>query len=400
MRGKRILLGVTGGIAAYKIPYLIRLLKKSGAEVKCIMTPASSDFISPLVLSTLSNEPVAIEFWNTSNGTWTNHVELALWADLLVVAPLTANSLAKMASGSCDNVLLATYLSMKGKTMVAPAMDLDMYAHPSTKRNLDTLVSDGVSIIPPGNGELASGLSGEGRLAEPEEIFNAIRSFLSTEIEGLYSGKKVLITAGPTYESIDPVRFIGNRSSGKMGFALAHALADQGAEVTLVTGPVHLPINHASIKRIDVQSAQEMLEAVQSVWHEMDLGVFAAAVADYRPSVVADQKIKKSAEQLHIDLVKNPDILGWSGEHKSTNQCLVGFALETENLVENGTAKLHRKNLDFIVMNTLEDEGAGFGVDTNKVCVLDKNNKLSSFELLPKVELAEQLIHLFTSSLP
>ncbi len=400
MRGKRILLGVTGGIAAYKIPYLIRLLKKSGAEVKCIMTPASSDFISPLVLSTLSNEPVAIEFWNTSNGTWTNHVELALWADLLVVAPLTANSLAKMASGSCDNVLLATYLSMKGKTMVAPAMDLDMYAHPSTKRNLDTLVSDGVSIIPPGNGELASGLNGEGRLAEPEEIFNAIRSFLSTENEGMYSGKKVLITAGPTYESIDPVRFVGNRSSGKMGFALAHALADQGAEVTLVTGPVHLPINHASIKRIDVQSAQDMLEAVQSVWHEMDLGVFAAAVADYRPSVVADQKIKKSAEQLHIDLVKNPDILGWSGEHKSTNQCLVGFALETENLVENGTAKLHRKNLDFIVMNTLEDEGAGFGVDTNKVCVLDKNNKLSSFELLPKVELAEQLIHLFTSSLP
>jgi phosphopantothenoylcysteine decarboxylase/phosphopantothenate--cysteine ligase len=400
MRGKRILLGVTGGIAAYKIPYLIRLLKKSGAEVKCIMTPASSDFISPLVLSTLSNEPVAIEFWNTSNGTWTNHVELALWADLLVVAPLTANSLAKMASGSCDNVLLATYLSMKGKTMVAPAMDLDMYAHPSTKRNLDTLVSDGVSIIPPGNGELASGLSGEGRLAEPEEIFNAIRSFLSTENEGMYSGKKVLITAGPTYESIDPVRFIGNRSSGKMGFALAHAFADQGAEVTLITGPVQLGISHSSIQRIDVQSAQEMLEAVQSVWNEMHLGLFAAAVADYRPSVLAEQKIKKSAEELHIDLIKNPDVLAWSGEHKSANQCLVGFALETENLVENGTEKLHRKNLDFIVMNTLEDEGAGFGVDTNKVCVLDKNNKLTSFELLPKVELAEQLIQLFTSSLP
>jgi phosphopantothenoylcysteine decarboxylase/phosphopantothenate--cysteine ligase len=398
MRGKRILLGVTGGIAAYKIPYLIRLLKKSGAEVKCIMTPASSDFISPLVLSTLSENPVAIEFWNKSDGTWTNHVELALWADLFVVAPLTANTLAKMAIGACDNLLLATYLSMKSSTLIAPAMDLDMYAHPTTKRNLESIKSDGVGIIPPGTGELASGLHGEGRLAEPEVIFDSINAYFRSIHKGSYSGKKMMVTAGPTYEAIDPVRFIGNRSSGKMGVALAQAFANEGAEVTLITGPIHLKIEFASIHQIQVESAEEMFETVKEYWPKMNGGVFSAAVADYRPKVLAGQKIKKSAEEFTLELVKNPDILAWVGEHKSDDQQLIGFALETENLIENATSKLHRKHLDYIVMNSLQDEGAGFGVDTNKVSVLDKNNNLTSFELLPKFELAEKLIQLFSKS--
>lgn len=398
MRGKRILLGITGGIAAYKIPYLIRLLKKSGAEVKCIMTPASSDFISPLVLSTLSENPVSIEFWNKKDGTWTNHIELGMWADLFVVAPLTANSMAKMAIGSCDNLLLATYLSMKTSTLIAPAMDLDMYAHPTTKRNLEMLRNDGVGIVPPGTGELASGLSGEGRLAEPEVIFNAIKAFFRSTQKGIYSGQKVLITAGPTFEAIDPVRFIGNRSSGKMGFALANAFAEEGAEVTLISGPVNLSTQNTSIQHHQVETAQEMLEKVKEHWPNMSLGVFSAAVADYRPLRVADQKIKKSIEALTIELVKNPDILAWAGEHKKPNQCLIGFALETENVLQNATEKLKRKNLDYIVMNTLQDEGAGFGVDTNKVSVLDKNNNLTSFELLPKVELAAELIQLFSKA--
>jgi phosphopantothenoylcysteine decarboxylase/phosphopantothenate--cysteine ligase len=398
MRGKRILLGVTGGIAAYKIPYLVRLLKKSGAEVKCIMTPASSDFISPLVLSTLSENPVAIEFWNKSDGTWTNHVELALWADLFVVAPLTANTLAKMANGACDNVLLATYLSMKSSTLIAPAMDLDMYAHPTTKRNLESLKSDGVGIIPPGTGELASGLHGEGRLAEPEVIFESINAYFQSNHTGSYSGKKVLVTAGPTYEAIDPVRFIGNRSSGKMGVAIAQAFAKEGAEVTLITGPIHQIVEHTSIQSIQIESAEEMFEKVKEYWPQMDSGVFSAAVADYRPKFLADQKIKKSADEFSLELVKNPDILAWVGEHKSETQQLIGFALETENLIQNATGKLQRKHLDFIVMNSLQDKGAGFGVDTNKVSVLDKNNNLTSFELLPKVELAEKLIQLFSKS--
>lgn len=398
MLGKRILLGITGGIAAYKIAYLIRIFKSKGAEVRCVMTPASSDFISPLVLSTLSENPVAIEFWNKSDGTWTNHVELALWADLFVVAPLTANTLAKMAIGACDNLLLATYLSMKSSTLIAPAMDLDMYAHPATKRNLESIKSDGVGIIPPGTGELASGLHGEGRLAEPEVIFDSINAYFHSNHKATYSGKKVMVTAGPTYEAIDPVRFIGNRSSGKMGVALAQAFANEGAEVTLITGPIHLKIEHASIHQIQVESAEEMFEKVKESWLHMDAGVFSAAVADYRPRFLADQKIKKSAEEFSLELVKNPDILAWVGEHKSDDQQLIGFALETENLIENATVKLQRKNLDFIVMNSLQDKGAGFGVDTNKVSVLDKNNNLTSFELLPKVELAEKLIQLFSKS--
>ena len=389
MRGKRVLLGISGGIAAYKIAYLIRILKKQGAEVKCIMTPASSDFISPLVVSTLSGNPVAIEFWDRKTGVWTNHVELALWADLMIIAPLTANTLSSMANGACDNLLLATYLSMKGKTMVAPAMDLDMYAHPSTKRNLDQLAKDGVILIPAESGELASGLEGEGRMAEPETIAWYIHDFF---IPKDLLGKKVLITAGPTYEAIDPVRFIGNHSSGKMGFALAEAAASRGADVTLITGPSSAKLTSKGIKRLDVMSASEMLEKVQEYWSESDMGIFAAAVADYRPSTIAPEKIKKKEESIQLELVKNPDILKWAGENKSNTQLLVGFALETTDLLKNGQSKLIGKNLNLIVMNTLQDEGAGFAGETNKVSILDDRNNLSSFELKSKSEVADDIL--------
>lgn len=392
MRGKRILLGITGGIAAYKIAFLIRSLKKAGAEVKCIMTPASVDFISPLVVSTLSQNPVGIQFWNKEDGTWNNHVEYGLWADVFVIAPLTANTLSKMAVGSCDNLLLATYLSMKTSTIVAPAMDLDMYQHPATKRNLDQIESDGVSIIPAESGELASGLIGEGRMAEPEQIHAFIEDYFASKGDLALRGKKVLITAGPTYERIDPVRFIGNHSSGKMGNEIALACASRGAEVTLVMGPSHVITDHPNVSRIDVVSADEMQGTVQEHWQNADLGIFAAAVADYRPKAVAGQKIKKSEDQLSVELVKNPDILAWAGEHKKDRQLLVGFALETENLKDNAAKKLTKKNLDYIVMNTTADEGAAFGVDTNKISILDKHNKVTSFELKSKTEVAKDII--------
>jgi len=394
MRGKRILLGITGGIAAFKIAYLIRILKKQGAEVKCIMTPASSDFISPLVVSTLSGNPVSIEFWNKSTGEWTNHVELALWADLMLIAPLTANTLSSMAVGSCDNLLLATYLSMKGKTMVAPAMDLDMYAHATTKRNLDQIVADGVMVIPAETGELASGLEGEGRMAEPETIAANVTSFFldsDPEKKGL-EGKKILITAGPTYEAIDPVRFIGNHSSGKMGFALAERAAERGAHVYLISGPTHLRSTHQAIKLIDIVSAQEMLEQVQHLWGISDIGIFAAAVADYRPVTAALEKIKKKEDALQIDLMKNPDVLKWAGENKTATQTLIGFALETQELEENARKKLSSKNLNMIVMNSLRDEGAGFSGDTNKVSMLDDRNNLTRFELKNKSEVADDIL--------
>lgn len=394
MQGKRILLGITGGIAAYKIAFLVRILKKSGAEVKCIMTPASSDFISPLVLSTLSENPVGIEFWDKKTGVWANHVEYGLWADLFVVAPLTANSLSKMASGGCDNLLLATYLSMKCETMVAPAMDLDMYAHPTTKQNLEVLKSHGVIIIPAENGQLASGLEGEGRMAEPETIASAIENYFHSKQKnsGKLGGKKVLITAGPTYESIDPVRFIGNHSSGKMGFAIAEQCASEGAEVILIAGPTKERTRNPSIIRLDVTSAEEMLEAVKSRWDTTDIGIFSAAVADYKPVHRADQKIKKSEEVLTLELTKNPDILAWAGEQKTDKQTLIGFALETNDLVKNGRNKLEKKNLNFIVLNTLEDPGAGFAGDTNKICILDDHNKLTDFELKSKPLVAKDIV--------
>ena len=392
MRGKRVLLGITGGIAAYKIAFLIRILKKSGAEVKCILTPASSDFISPLVLSTLSENPVGIEFWNKEDGTWNNHVEYGLWADIFVVAPLTANSLSKMANGSSDNLLLATYLSMKTKTLVAPAMDLDMYAHPTTKRNLDVLIEDGVGIIPVESGELASGLSGEGRMAEPETIHQVIQNYFDAQLEAEFKGKKVLVTAGPTFESIDPVRFIGNHSSGKMGYRIAEELLSRGAHVILVSGPTKEELEHDNLTLIPIKTAIEMLKAVQLHWNICSYGIFSAAVADYRPKSVADQKIKKNDDELSIELIKNPDILKWAGDTKSSDQLLVGFALETSHLLENGKKKLAKKNLNLIVLNTLEDKGAGFGVDTNKISILDNHNNLVEFELKSKKEVASDIV--------
>jgi phosphopantothenoylcysteine decarboxylase/phosphopantothenate--cysteine ligase len=393
MQGKRILLGITGGIAAYKIAFLVRLLKKSGAEVKCILTPASSDFISPLVLATLSENPVGIEFWDKKTGVWTNHVEYGLWADVFLIAPLTANSLAKLANGSCDNLLLATYLSMKGQTIVAPAMDLDMYAHPATKRNLEQLYKDNVRVIPAESGQLASGLEGEGRMAEPETIFAALQEFFSTHSDALQlQGKKILITAGPTYEAIDPVRFIGNYSSGKMGFEIAKDCLRKGAVVVLVCGPTKEVLSHPNVTLMPVQSAEEMLEIVQSEWNNCDYGIFSAAVADYRPKDKISQKIKKSGDSLTLELVKNPDILAWAGENKQESQILVGFALETNNLLENSKDKLKRKNLNLIVMNTLEDKGAGFAGDTNKISILDNHNNFTSFELKSKSEVATDIV--------
>lgn len=394
MKGKRILLGITGGIAAYKIAFLIRLLKKSEAEVKCIMTPASCDFISPLVVSALSENPVGIEFWDKADGSWNNHVEYGLWADLFIIAPLTANTLSKMANGSCDNLLLATYLSMKGKTIVAPAMDLDMYAHPTTKRNLKQLKKDGVQIIPAENGELASGLEGEGRMAEPETIYGVIDVFLSVQNSKSNSleGRKILVTAGPTHEAIDPVRFIGNHSTGKMGFALAEKALQQGASVILVTGPTALEISHPSLELIKVQSAEQMMEVVKEKWDQCNIGIFAAAVADYRPKQTAPEKIKKESDKLTIELVKNPDILLWAGENKRSNQILVGFALETNDAKKHALAKLSKKNLNLIVANSLEDEGAGFSVDTNKICILDDHNNSMDFELKSKNEVAADIL--------
>ena len=394
MQNKRILLGITGGIAAYKIASLIRLLIKSGAEVKCIMTPASCDFITPLTVATLSKNPVAISFWDKTDGSWANHVEYGLWADLFVIAPLTANSLSKMVSGNSDNLLMATYLSAKSKVMVAPAMDLDMYQHASTKRNLDQIVKDGVVIIPPGSGELASGLIGEGRMSEPEEIYASIKDYfqISNDLEGV----KVLITAGPTYEAIDPVRFIGNHSSGKMGFEIAQNILDRGGEVILITGPTKLDLEHENLEVLKIKSANEMLSKVQENWFGSDLGIFAAAVADYRPKNIADQKIKKKDENINIELVKNPDILSWAGESKKQNQILVGFALETNDLIENATSKLKRKNLDFIIANSLENKGAGFGHDTNQVTIIDKQNNITDFELMSKRDVAIEIINYYT----
>lgn len=397
LKGKRIILGITGGIAAYKIAFLIRLLKKQGAEVKCVLTPASSDFISPLTVSTLSENPSYQQFWNKENGEWTNHVSLGLWADLMVIAPLTANSLAKIAHGYCDNLLLATYLSAKCPVIVAPAMDLDMYAHETTKKNLDLIQGHGVEVIPAEKGFLASGLEGEGRMAEPETIFNHILNHF--EIGNQLQGKKIIITAGPTYESIDPVRFIGNHSSGKMGFQIAENCLKRGAEVVLVSGPTQQKLTHEKLTLINVTSADEMLISVQNHFNSCDGGIFAAAVSDYKPAEVADKKIKKSEETLTLTLKKNPDILYWAGSQKTKNQWLVGFALETNDALKNAEKKLKKKNLDAIVVNTLEDKGAGFGHDTNKITILDLNNNSTKFELTSKKEAANNILDFIMNNL-
>lgn len=390
LEGKKILVGVTGGIAAYKMASFVRLLKKQGAEVRCMMTPASSDFITPLTLSTLSGSPVGIEFYNPKTGEWTNHVDWALWADVMIFAPVTANSLAKMAHGFSDNFLLATYLSAKCPVFIAPAMDLDMYQHQTTKDNLQRLESFGYTIIPAESGFLASGLEGQGRMAEPEVLLQYLQDFFRKDAR--FSGKKVLITAGPTYEAIDPVRFIGNHSSGKMGFALAEAVAAKGGEVILVSGPTNLKTDHKQIRVLKVTSAREMLEVVQNNWEQADLGIFASAVADYRPAAPENQKIKKTAEQLQIILEKNPDILSWASANKK-HQKVVGFALETQNGLEYAKGKLEKKNLDAIVLNEIGEPGIGFGTDTNSVKLLFKNNKMRSFELQSKQELAFSLLN-------
>ncbi len=390
MRNKRILLGITGGIAAYKIASLVRLLIKSGAEVRCIMTPASSDFITPLTLSTLSKHEVIQDFWDEKTGEWANHVELGMWPDVFLIAPLTASSLSKMVHGQSDNVLLATYLSAKTSVIVAPAMDLDMYKHTTTKENLEAIKAHGVSVIPPNSGELASGLVGEGRMAEPEEIHDFLQHFFLKEKE--FENKKVLITAGPTYEAIDPVRFIGNHSSGKMGVAIANAFLKRGAKVTLILGPSNESISHSNLTLKRVVSAEQMFTEVKAYWPKSEIGIFSAAVADYRPKFVEDQKIKKKDDQLTIELVKNPDLLKWAGSNKKENQILVGFALETENEKENANVKLTNKNLDMIVLNSLNDYGAGFAHNTNKIAIFDKHNNSVDFELKTKREVAENIL--------
>lgn len=388
LSGKHILLGITGGIAAYKSAFLVRLLIKQGAEVRVVMTPEAKNFVTPLTLSTLSKNVVVSAFTEEEGEVWNNHVELGLWADFMLVAPATANTLSKMADGQSDNVLLATYLSAKCPVFVAPAMDLDMYKHPSTKASLDKLKSFGNQIIPVGKGELASGLSGEGRMAEPEEIV----SFLQNEIKKNQplAGKTVMITAGPTYEAIDPVRFIGNHSSGKMGFALAEEAAKQGASVILISGPTSLETSTGSIQLIPVISADEMYEAAHKYFPKIDVAIAAAAVSDYKPITVASQKIKKSDDRLTLQLEKTRDILLSLGEHKQA-QLLVGFALETENELENAKKKLVKKNLDFIVLNSLNDKGAGFKKDTNKIKIISKE-AVKDFALKSKAEVARDII--------
>jgi len=390
MQGKRVLVGITGGIAAYKIASFIRLLKKQGAEVRCMMTPASSDFITPLTVATLSENAVGIEFYDSKTGIWTNHVEWALWADVMIFAPVTANSLAKMAHGFSDNFLLATYLSAKCPVFVAPAMDLDMYVHPTTARNLKQLEADSVLIIPAESGELASGLVGQGRMAEPETMLQVLVNHFSSDKS--YLGKNVLITAGPTYEAIDPVRFIGNHSSGKMGFALAESVLKKGATVTLISGPTTCQLTHPNLKLISIQSAEELLTEVKQSWPKQDLGIFAAAVADYRPIEVVDQKIKKDSNELTLHLTKNPDVLAWAALNKREEQFVVGFALETTNGVAYAKDKLARKKLDAIVLNEMGEPGVGFGTDTNSVQLIDKDNKITRFELQSKAAIAEQLL--------
>ena len=392
LNGKKILLGISGGIAAYKTASLVRLFIKAGAHVQVIMTPASKDFITPLTLSTLSKNPVFSSFYNQDdeNEKWNNHVELALWADIMVIAPATANTLSKMANGSCDNLLIAAYLSAKCPVYYAPAMDLDMYKHPSTIANFFSLTQFGDTKIPAESGELASGLSGEGRMAEPEHIV----AFMEADLESRLplKGKKILITAGPTYEAIDPVRFIGNHSSGKMGFDIASSAANLGASVILITGPTHCKVTNTLIKVIPVVSAQEMYDTCHQYYADVDVAIAAAAVADYKPKNVALQKIKKSADDFTIELEKTKDILASLGEIKK-NQFLIGFALETENEIGNAKLKIQKKNLDLIVLNSLQDLGAGFGKATNKVTFIDKFFNIEPMDLKSKEAVADDILN-------
>lgn len=395
LENKKIIIGITGGIAAYKINYLVRDFVKAGAEVRIVMTKPTEDFVSPLTLSTLSRNKVYTDFYD-ENKTWNNHVELALWADVMLIAPCTANTLAKIANGICDNFLMAVYMSAKCPVIIAPAMDLDMYAHPAVTKNLNIIESFGHKIIPAEYGELASGLIGQGRLAEPETIFRTVGNEF-TDTDATFAGKKILITAGPTYENIDPVRFIGNHSSGKMGFDLAKEAAKRGAEVTLISGPSSQKTDDKNIDVYRVTSAQEMFDEVFKHYENADIAIMSAAVADYTPKVKATEKIKKNEQELTIELIKNKDILRTMGE-KKTHQFLVGFALETQNEEENAKGKLVKKNLDMIVLNSLRDEGAGFANATNKIKIFTPTEE-QSFTLKSKEEVAYDILNFIAQKL-
>jgi phosphopantothenoylcysteine decarboxylase/phosphopantothenate--cysteine ligase len=391
LTGKKILIGVTGGIAAYKIPLLVRLLKKAGAEVQIIMSQMSKEFVTPLTLSTVSGKPILSEFFNKDTGEWNSHVELGMWADLFLIAPATASSMGKMVNGIADNLLITTYLSAKCPVLFAPTMDLDMYKHPSTTKNVNELVARGHVLLEPRKGELASGLCGEGRMQEPDQIMQVIVDQLKKKAD--LEGKSVLISAGPTYEAIDPVRFIGNHSSGKMGYALAQECAIRGASVILVSGPTHLQINHPNIKRIDVITADEMYKACISSFPKVDMAIMSAAVADFKPSNLAIKKIKKTESLNVINLTSTDDILKKLGELKSKDQFLVGFALETDDEIEHAKKKLKNKNLDFIVLNSLNNRDAGFGKDTNQVSIIDKEQNITDFGAKSKVEVAVDIVN-------
>lgn len=397
LENKKIVLGITGGIAAYKACNLARFLIKKGAEVQVVMTPSAKEFITPLTLSTLTHKPVVSEFFDRRDGSWHSHVDLGLWADAMIIAPATASSIGKMANGIADNMLITTYLSMKAPVFVAPAMDLDMYAHPSTQQNIKQLVSYGNHIIEPGTGFLASKLEGKGRMEEPEKIVEVLEKHFSKQQS--LTGKSVLITAGPTYEKIDPVRFVGNYSSGKMGYALAEACAKQGAEVTLVSGPVMLQTKHPAIRRIDVESAQEMYDAATTHFPQADIAILSAAVADFTPETTADKKIKRKGDELVLNLRPTQDIAAALGAIKNENQLLVGFALETDNEVQNAQDKMKRKNFDFIVLNSLQDKGAGFRVDTNKITIIDRQQGTTAYETKSKQEVAEDIVEYIVSKL-
>ena len=392
LKGKHIILGITGSIAAYKAAYIIRALVKKGAEVQVVITPAGKEFITPITLSALSSNPVISEFFSNRDGSWHSHVDLGLWADAMLIAPATASTIGKMANGIADNMLVTTYLSCKAPVFIAPAMDLDMFAHPSTQQNLDRLRSFGNHIIEPAEGELASHLVGKGRMEEPDKIIAVLEEFFASCT--VLEKKKIVITAGPTYEKIDPVRFIGNYSSGKMGFALAEACAQQGAEVTLIAGPVSLTTTHPNIQRIDVESAEEMYQAAMTAFPEADAGILCAAVADYRPEIQADEKIKRESKgEMMLHLVPNKDIAASLGAIKQEGQVLVGFALETNNEATNAESKLKRKNLDFIVLNSLRDAGAGFRCDTNKISIIDRQGETTGYPLKSKQGVAVDIVN-------
>ena len=390
LQGKKIILGVTGSIAAYKSAQLTRLLVKEGAEVKVVMTQLAKEFITPLTLATLAKNPILVDFFDPTNGNWNSHVSLGLWADAYLIAPASANTIGKMANGVADNLLLTTYLSAKCAVFVAPAMDLDMFAHRATQKNLETLRSFGNHIIEPASGELASGLAGKGRMEEPENIVHYLDDFFTPKV---LKGKKILITAGPTYEKIDPVRFVGNYSSGKMGFALAEECAKHGADVTLIAGPVQLKTIHPNINRIDVESAEEMFLAVTSIFDEMSGAILCAAVADFTPVHHLDTKLKRGKETLKLELKPTQDIAATLGKTKRDNQFLVGFALETNNEEQNALDKMNRKNFDFIVLNSLKDSESCFGYNTNKITIINRTGSKKTFDLKPKAQVAEDIVN-------